>query len=305
MVVYTSEDAHFSVSKAAAVLGVAISHIPVDADRRLDTSALAEVIAADTASGRQPFCVIATAGSTATGAIDPLRDIASLARERDLWLHVDGAYGAPAAAVQSQRHRFAGLELADSLCIDAHKWLYAPLDCGALLLKQGAAGFSPEPDRREYVRVLGADQAEQFAFWDHGLELSRRFRALKLWMIFRYHGARKIAAAIAEDIEMAAYMAAEIRRSDDLELLTEPSLSICCFRHRPPELDEPELDSHNERLLGVLQREGSVYLSNANVSGRFALRACITNFRTTPRDVDRTLEVVRALGRQLLRTSPT
>jgi glutamate/tyrosine decarboxylase-like PLP-dependent enzyme len=265
---------------------------------------LREVIAADSVSGRQPFCVVATAGTTATGAIDPVGEIASLAREWGLWLHVDGAYGAPAAAVPSQRRLFTGLQLADSLCIDAHKWLYAPLDCGALLLRQGAAQFSLESDR-EYVRVLAANPAEQFVFWDHGLELSRRFRALKLWMIFRYHGARKIAAAIAEDIEMAAYMAAEIRRSDDLELLTEPSLSICCFRHRPPELDEPELDSHNERLLGVLQREGSVYLSNANVSGRFALRACITNFRTTPRDVDRTLEVVRALGRQLLRTSPT
>jgi aromatic-L-amino-acid/L-tryptophan decarboxylase len=298
LVVYASQEAHFSVAKAAEVLGTTFCPIAVDAARRLDVASLAETVAADRAAGRVPLCVVATAGSTTTGAVDPLGEIAVVTAEHRLWLHVDGAYGAPAASVDAQRHLFSGIEHADSVAIDAHKWLYAPLDCGALLVRrrtlgEAAASWSPNAD---YVRVLTDDSGEEFAFWDHGLELSRRFRALKLWMMFRHHGARRIAAAIEGDIELARYMAERVRASDELELLAEPSLSICCFRHRPPELDEGALDAHNERLLAVLQHDGAVYLSNAMLDGRFALRACITNFRTTRRDVDRTLEVVRTIG---------
>jgi aromatic-L-amino-acid/L-tryptophan decarboxylase len=303
LVVYASSEAHFSVSKAASVLGVAVNTV---GDERLDPSALGEAITADRANDRQPFCVVATAGTTATGAVDPLEEIARVAGTHGLWLHVDGAYGGPAAAVLAQSHLFAGIDLADSLCIDAHKWLYAPLDCGALLLKPGSRPpFSPSDDHGDYVRVLSTEQAaEDFAFWDHGLELSRRFRALKLWMIFRYYGARRLAASIAEDIAMAHYMAELVGESHELELLAGPSLSICCFRHRPPGLTTEQLDGHNERLLKALQRDGSVYLSNANVGGRFALRACITNFRTTRHDIDRAIEVVQTLGRQVLEDRP-
>jgi aromatic-L-amino-acid/L-tryptophan decarboxylase len=146
------------------------------------------------------------------------------------------------------------------------------------------------------VRVLSDQPAESFAFWDHGIELSRRFRGLKVWMTLRYYGARRIAAAIAEDIAMAAYLAELVRDADDLELLAGPGLSVCCFRHVPPGVPEEELDAHNERLLAALQRDGRVYLSNAALDGRFALRACITNFRTTRADIERTLAVVRELG---------
>jgi aromatic-L-amino-acid/L-tryptophan decarboxylase len=300
LVAYASQEAHFSVAKAAGVLGVQLRRVAVDADRRLDASALAETIAADRAASRRPFCVVGTAGTTATGAVDQLGAIASVAAANDLWFHVDGAYGGLAATVPGQRQLFSGMELADSLAVDPHKWLYLPVDCGALVLRAaGAALHGFGSGDSEYVRVLSEQEAESFAFWDHGLELSRRFRALKVWMVLRYFGSRRLVAAIGEDIAMASHMSELVRASADLELLAEPSLSICCFRHVPTHLAADELDRHNERLLAALQRGGEVYLSNATVDGRFWLRACITNFRTTVRDVQRAVEAVRELGSRL------
>src|SRR3954471_17408902 len=299
MRVYASEETHFSVAKAAAALGVGLRPVTVDDARRIDPAALRSAIAADRAAGLRPICVVANAGTTSTGTVDPLDAVASVAADAGVWLHVDGAYGAPAASDPDSRHLFAGLDRADSLCIDAHKWLYAPVDCSALLLHDPTAtrrAFGAEAD--DYVRLLATEAAETFAFWDHGLELSRRFRALKLWATLRFHGARRLAAAIGEDIRLAAHLAALLSDADDFELLARPGLSICCFPHTPARgLDEPALAAHNERILDALQRDGRVYLSNATVDGRFALRACITNFRTTPADVERVLAVVRELAR--------
>ena len=297
MRVYASAETHFSVAKAAQALGIGLAPIAVDSDRRLDPAALRNAVAGDRAAGLLPICVVANAGTTSTGAVDPLDAVADVTAEAGVWLHVDGAYGAPAAADPACRPLFSGLHRADSLCIDAHKWLYAPVDCSALLLHDAAAtarAFGARAD--DYVRILATQPAETFAFWDHGLELSRRFRALKLWAILRFHGARRLAAAIGEDVRLAAHLAQLVADAEDFELLAGPGLSICCFRHAPAHLDEPALDAHNERILQALQRDGRVYLSNATIDGRFALRACITNFRTTRADVERVLEVVRELA---------
>jgi len=289
LTVYMSEDTHFSVAKAAAAIGVA--------PRTVAGDTLREAIDADRREGMQPFCVVGNAGTTATGAVDRLDALATLAEEERLWLHVDGAYGALAAADPAHRHLFSGMDRADSLSMDAHKWLYVPVDCGVLLLREADAGRNAFGSQDAgFVRVLADEAAESYAFWDHGLELSRRFRALKLWMTLRYYGARRIAAAIAEDIAMASYMADQVRDADDLELLAPPSLSICCFRHAPPSVAPAALNEHNEHLLKALQRDGRAYLSNATIAGQFALRACITNFRTTRADIDRTLTLVRQLG---------
>ena len=297
MRVYASAETHFSVAKAATALGVGLEPVAVDRDRRLDPAALRTAIASDRAAGLLPICVVATAGTTSTGAVDPLDAVATVAADAGVWLHVDGAYGAPAAADPACRQLFAGLHRADSLCIDAHKWLYAPVDCSALLLHDAAAtarAFGAGAD--DYVRVLATQPTETFAFWDHGLELSRRFRALKLWATLRFHGRDRLAAAIGEDIRLAAHLAELVAAAEDFELLAGPGLSICCFRHAPTHVDEPTLDAHNERMLQALQRDGRVYLSNATIDGRFALRACITNFRTTRADVERVLTVVRELA---------
>jgi aromatic-L-amino-acid/L-tryptophan decarboxylase len=297
MRVYASAETHFSVAKAATALGVGLEPVAADRDRRLDPAALRTAIASDRAAGLLPICVVANAGTTSTGAVDPLDAVATVAADAGVWMHVDGAYGAPAAADPACRQLFAGLDRADSLCIDAHKWLYAPVDCSALLLHDAAAtarAFGAGAD--DYVRILATQPTETFAFWDHGLELSRRFRALKLWATLRFHGARRLAAAIGEDIRLAAHLAELVAAAEDFELIAGPRLSICCFRHAPTHVDEPALDAHNERILQALQRDGRVYLSNATIDGRFALRACITNFRTTRADVERVLTVVRELA---------
>jgi aromatic-L-amino-acid/L-tryptophan decarboxylase len=297
MRVYASAETHFSVAKAATALGVGVEPVPVDRDRRLDATALRAAIASDRAVGLVPICVVANAGTTATGAVDPLDAVAGIATDAKVWMHVDGAYGAPAAADPASRRLFAGLHRADSVCIDAHKWLYAPVDCSALLLHDAAAtarAFGAGAD--DYVRILADHATETYAFWDHGLELSRRFRALKLWATLRFYGARRLAAAIGEDIRLAAHLAELVTAAEDFELLAGPGLSVCCFRHTPAHLDEDALDAHNERILHELQRDGRVYLSNATIDGRFALRACITNFRTTRADVERVLAVVRELA---------
>jgi aromatic-L-amino-acid/L-tryptophan decarboxylase len=297
MRVYASAETHFSVGKAARAVGVGLTPVAVDAERRVDVDALRRAIASDRSAGLLPICVVANAGTTSTGVVDPLDAAAGVAAETGVWLHVDGAYGAPAAADPASRDLFAGLDRADSVCIDAHKWLYAPVDCSALLLHDPTAtakAFGAGAD--DYVRILATQPAEAFAFWDHGLELSRRFRALKLWATLRFHGGHRLAAAIGEDIRLAAHLADLVEAADDFELLAGPGLSICCFRHTPNDLDETALDAHNERILDALQRDGRVYLSNATIDGRFALRACITNFRTTRADMERVLTVVRELA---------
>lgn len=293
---FVSEQAHFSFDKAAVALGVDLRRVPTDERLRMDPDALTAAIAADRAEGNRPFCIVATAGTTPTGAIDPIARLAEIAAEEMAWFHVDGAYGAPAAATERARGAFAGLDRADSVSIDAHKWLYVPVDCSALILRDPDATRGVFGHADEYVKVLQGAPDESFAFWDHGLELSRRSRAFKVWMTFKAYGADALARSIDEDIELAELMADLVREAGDLELLAEPSLSVCCFRHRPRHLSGSDLNAHNQSLLTTLQRDGRAYLSNVTVDGVFGLRACITNFRTTADDVQATVRLVQELG---------
>lgn len=313
---YASDQVHLSIPKAADLLGLGreqVRVVPSDADFRLDVRALSEMVEADRRAGLRPFCVVASAGTVATGAVDPLREAARVAREQQLWFHVDGAYGALARAASSKRDLFEGLEEADSLSLDPHKWLYAPLDCGCLLLREpGRARAAFTGTEEGYIKVFERDEAEAFAFWDYGVELSRPFRALKVWAMLSYYGARRVADSIAEDCALAEHLAALVKASDDFELLAPVTLGICCFRYVPRELrgrlehaDEAErarlearLDDLNARAMHRLQRGGAAYLSNAVLRGRFALRASVTNFRTTRRDLAVTLDAVRRAGEE-------
>jgi glutamate/tyrosine decarboxylase-like PLP-dependent enzyme len=270
---------------------------------------LRERVEADARAGLRPFCVVASAGTVSTGAVDPLREVARVARDNSLWLHVDGAYGALAASAAGKRALFEGLAEADSVSLDPHKWLYTPLGCGCLLFREPARARAAFAGTEEgYIKVFEREEDEAFAFWDYGTELSRPFRALKVWAVLSYYGARRVAAAIADDCALAEYMAGRVGASEEFELMAPVSLGICCFRYVDAaarlELEATKddgkverfnarLDELNARVMRRVQRGGEAYLSNAVLRGRFALRASITNFRTTRRDIDLTLDVVR------------
>jgi glutamate/tyrosine decarboxylase-like PLP-dependent enzyme len=310
MMIYASDQVHFSIVKAADILGLgkeSVRLLPTSSEFSLDVTLLRDAVQSDLAKGLRPFCVVASAGTAATGAIDPLDELARVADEFKLWFHIDGAYGAPAAMTGKRRARFSGLERADSVSLDPHKWLYTPLDCGCLLYRDATLARQAFVTEADYVKVHEQAELESFAFWDYGIELSRRFRALKVWLTLKYYGTNRLAAAIADDIAMAEYMGQRVRDAKDLELLAPVELSICCFRYVPGKMRdrltaardserqslEAELNRLNERIMQRVQRGGEAYLSNAMLRGRFALRACIINFRTTHADIDLTLKVVR------------
>jgi len=304
MTVYASSEVHLSIAKAADILGFGrdqVREVACDERQRIRIDLLREKIEADRRQGLRPFCVVGSAGTVNTGVVDSLSELAVVAAEFDLWFHVDGAYGAPGVLDERKKHLFAGLELADSVSLDPHKWLYVPVDAGCLLFRDDAAAkatFSTE--EADYIKTHGYVDEEAFAFWDYGVELSRRFRALKIWLTLQYYGSRRIAAAITDDISLAAYFGEVVANAPDFELLAPVELSICCFRYVPRKsLSETELDKLNERIMERVQKGGRAYLSNATVNGHFALRACITNFRTTKNDIDQTIVAVREAAEDL------
>ncbi|MBS7545755.1 pyridoxal phosphate-dependent decarboxylase family protein [Ancylobacter oerskovii] len=288
-IVYASEQVHMSVPKAVALIGLGrrnLRLIPVDAEKRMRLDALEAAIAQDRAAGRTPLAIVATAGTVATGAIDPLPAIAAIARREDLWMHVDGAFGVLAALAAPAL--FEGLSQADSLSLDAHKWLYQPVDCGCLLHRHGDVARETFSHSGDYVRALNTDPGEAFAYFEESLELSRRFRALKLWMSLQYHGRAAFRAAIARDLAHARLLERAVAARPELELLSTGPLSAVCFRHR---------EKDNEALLRRVIARRRVFLSNATLDARFALRACFVNHRTTEEDVRLIVEeVIAAAG---------
>lgn len=296
MVVYVSDQTHLSIAKGARILGVPAENLralPSDAKGRMVPAALRSAVEDDRVRGKAPVCVVASAGTVNTGAIDPLEEIAAVAAQEDLWLHVDGAYGAPAAMTEDHAWLRAGFAKADSLSLDPHKWLYAPLDVGCLLTRHPRLSqrvFSADAD---YVHVDQTGDLEGFAFFDHGLELSRRFRALKLWVMFQRIGFDRIAARIREDIAIRRHLDARIASEPLLRALGS-GLSICCFAHRAPE--RVDADGFNRAILDRLNDSGRFLLSPTTVRGDFALRVCIVNFRTRPADMDDLVDAVLATG---------
>ena len=309
MTVYASDQIHMSIPKAADILGLGRTQVRlVDSDDRfrMNVESLRRSLANDLKDGMKPFCVVASGGTVNTGAVDPLADIAEVANEFDLWFHIDGAYGALAALDEKKRPLFRGIERADSVSLDPHKWLYVPIDSGCLLFRdedRARAAFSFEG--ADYIKVHEQNADEAFAFWNYGTELSRRFRALKIWFTLRYYGVRRIGQSISEDNALATYLGEQVEAATDFEMLAAPELSICCFRYVPPALQaklrkdgvdvtiDAELDQLNTNIMNMVQRGGRAYLSSATIRGKFALRACITNFRTTRADLDQTLQIIR------------
>src|SRR5256886_11944082 len=234
--IYASEETHHSVAKAAALLGIGrdnVRLIRVDEHYKINLDELEAAIEEDRRAEHLPICVVANAGTVATGAFDPLPQISEIARRCNLWLPVMGAYGGFAALAPSARPLFASIEEADSLTLDPHKWLYLPVDCGCILYRDPEAARATFAHEAEYTRVIGQEADEAFAFWDYGPELSRRFRALKVWMLLKGVGLQALSEAIERDLACARHLESLVRASDDFEMLAPVELSIFCFRHVP------------------------------------------------------------------------
>ena len=303
LVAYASRETHTWIQKAADICGLgtsAIRWIDTTADQRMDVAALERAIDADVAAGRVPFLVVGTAGSVSTGAIDPLGEIAAVCRARGIWFHVDGAYGAFAAVVPEAPADLRALAEADSVAVDPHKWLYAPLEAGCAIVRETGAlrrAFAYHPPYYHFD-----EQALNFV--EHGPQNSRGFRALKVWLALRQAGASGYRRMIADDIALSRRMADAAARHPDLEVLTQ-SLSIATFRYIPRDLrqgttrDEEYLNTLNAALLDALQRGGELFVSNAVIAGRYALRACIVNFHTRAEDVDAVPAIVAAHGARI------
>jgi len=300
-VVYASEEVHMSIPKSIALLGMGRSNlrlIAVDETFRLKPKDLDRAIQSDKAAGKTPLAVVASAGTVNTGAIDPLKEIAAVARHHDLWFHVDGAYGALAAIAVPEK--FSGMALADSISLDPHKWLYQPLDCGCLLYRDASSAQKTFAHTGDYAKTLSADPVEGFAFFEESIELSRRFRALKLWLSLRYHGLQAFRAAIRKNLDLTRRLEQQISLHPELELLAPLELSAVCFRYKGDRaISAEDLDQLNTALLKRIQQRGRVYLSNATLRGKFALRACVTNHRTTEADVDCVVEEVLAASKEI------
>jgi aromatic-L-amino-acid decarboxylase len=303
--IYASSETHFSIAKAAALLGIErenVQHVAVDERFRIRVDDLVAKISADLEAGYAPFCVVANAGTVNTGAVDPLADVREIADRFNLWMHVDGSYGAFAVLAESARKLFTGLEQADSMALDPHKWLYLPVDVGCVIYRAPEIARAAFAHEAEYTRIIGEEADEAFAFWDYGPELSRRFRALKVWMLLKGVGVNALGEAIESNLACARYLESMVRTSDDFEMVAPVELSIFCFRHVPVQLknQSPQIiDTFNERLLIALQRDGSSYLSNATLGGRFALRGCVLNYRTTLRDMEILLDDLRRVASSL------
>ena len=308
LAIYASSEVHDVVTRGADMLGLgseSVRKIPVDSQFRMRPEVLVDRLHHDLKNGVRPIGVVGTAGTVSTGAIDPLDAIADVCRQHDLWFHVDGAYGALAVLADDLRPQFKGMERADSIAFDPHKWLYVPHSAGFVVVRdlqrlEDAFALHPSYVKEDKERTgHGVDQHIL------GPQFSRGFSALKVWLSLMAHGKQAYGRRISHDAALARYMAARAKERPELEVMAPVPLSICCFRYVPgagvPEGGKREtyLDALNERLMTELQLDGRAFCSNAVSDGRFVLRACIVNFRTEAEDVDALLDVACELGARL------
>jgi glutamate/tyrosine decarboxylase-like PLP-dependent enzyme len=299
--VYTSQETHTWIHKAADIFGLgtdAIRWIPTDNRQRMSIGALRVQIAADVQQGYVPLMVIGTAGSVSTGAIDPLREIAAIAREFNLWFHVDGAYGGFAAALPDADPELKALSLADSVAVDPHKWLYAPLEAGCALVKDASVHLDTFSYRPPYYHL----EDETLNYFEYGLQNSRGFRALKVWLALQQIGRRGYERLISEDIRLTEELFRRVQAQPELEAIT-CGLSIATFRYVPRDLKpgteqiETYLNELNTAILERVQHEGEAFVSNAVLEGKYLLRTCIVNFRTALADIEALPEIITRTGR--------
>jgi len=309
LVLYMSQEGHSCIRKAAEMLGIgteSLRVIPVNDRMQMRVDVLSDAIDRDRQSGCRPLAVAASAGTVNTGAIDDLEAIAHLCRDRDVWLHVDGAYGAAAVLSSRYRDRLKALSLADSVALDPHKWLYVPVEAGLVLVRDSAtlrAAFSLVPP---YLRTDGDPYGVGGPPWfsEFGFQQSRGFRALKVWMTLKYYGTTGYTQALDHDIALASYLAGRVNADSVFELMTPASLSVVCFRVAPSGVAGDDLNDLNKKVLERLQLSGRAFLSSTVLDDRFVLRACFVNPLSGERDVDAMLDALKTITHEMVPPAP-
>ena len=304
LTVYASTEIHSCNQKAVELLGLGSSSlrkVPVNDDFTIDLNALEAALSADRAAGYRPICIIGSAGTVNTGAVDDLNALADLCKREELWFHVDGAIGAVAVLAENVKPKLLGIERADSLALDLHKWMHIPFEAGCVLVRHAEAHrrtFSLTPEYLEHEsRGLAAGH---LWFSDYGLQLSRQFRALKVWMSIKEHGLERFGRMIARNVEQAQYVGQLVENEPDMELLAPISLDIVCFRFNPGGLDDKTLNALNKEILMQLQERGIAAPSYTTLHGQYCLRIAIANHRSKQDDFDALAKEVVRLGRELI-----
>jgi glutamate/tyrosine decarboxylase-like PLP-dependent enzyme len=299
--VYCSEETHTWIQKAADLSGMgteAIRWIAGDGQQRMDIAVLRSAIEEDLSAGYKPFMIVGTAGTVSTGALDPLREIAQLCSENDLWFHVDGAYGAPVAALENAHPDFTAIREADSVALDPHKWLYSPLEAGCVLVKHKEALSNAFGFRPAYYDFSSEDE-DPVNFYELGPQNSRGFRALKVWTSLLTAGRQGYRQLIEDDIRLTDHLKAVLDAQPDFEMHS-CNMSIATFQYLPGEdMTKEEIDAYNRKLLKAIQRSGKLFLSNAIVNDRFVLRTCIVNFRTDVEDIEAIPQIIREITKSI------
>jgi aromatic-L-amino-acid/L-tryptophan decarboxylase len=313
MVFYCSKATHTWIEKAAVLFGhgtKAIRWIPTDANNKMNTEILTHTINEDVRNGKKPFLVIANAGDVSTGAVDDLSEIATICKANDLWFHIDGAYGIPAAVVPQYRNLFDGIQEADSIALDPHKWLYAPLEAGCTLVKNPQHLIDTYSAHPVYYNFDNSADEPPTNYYEYGFQNSRGFRALKVWMALQQIGKNGYINMIKEDIELSQLLFEEADKHPELEAVSQ-NLSITTLRYIPFNIvqakreHETYLNELNEKLLNDLQQGGKVFLSNAVIGNKYCLRACIVNFRTSKKDIHEVIEMIVQGGRRICKELKT
>ena len=307
MAFYCSKATHTWIDKAAILFGHgtnAIRWIPTKSDNKMNTEVLNQTINEDIKKGKKPFLVIGNAGDVSTGVIDDLSTIAAICKKYDLWFHVDGAYGIPAAAIPKYKTLFEGIQDADSIALDPHKWLYAPLEAGCALVKNPQHLIDTYSAHPVYYNFDASADEPATNFYEYGLQNSRGFRALKVWMALQQAGKNGYVEMINEDIELSQLLFREADKHPELEAVTQ-NLSITTLRYVPIDLAQKKTDNVsylntlNEMLLNNLQQRGEVFLSNAVIEEKYCLRACIVNYRTSKKDISEVIDIIAREGKKV------
>ncbi|MBX3066123.1 MAG: aminotransferase class V-fold PLP-dependent enzyme [Anaerolineae bacterium] len=304
--IYCSAETHSSVERSMDALGFgsdSINSIPVDDQYRIDIAALEAAIAADRAAGLTPFCVIGTAGTTNTGSVDDLNALADICEREKLWFHVDGAVGAVGAMSAALRPLLAGMERADSIAFDLHKWMYLTIGIGCVLVRNGKDHYRTYTLTPDYLKhgTRGLSGGDLW-YSDYSAELSRPYRALEVWMLLKEHGVGKYGRMMEQNVDQARYLADLVNASPKLELLAAPQLMITCFRYRAGGIDDATLDKVNEEMLFRVQEAGIAIPSGTRLHGKYAIRVCIVNHRTRREDLDLLVREVIRIGDEIVRS---